>query len=978
MNHVETCSIARALALVALAGRVLCAQDYQFRYFRVADGLTNLVVRQVYQDHIGFLWVSTENGIFRYEGDRFEAFGPAQGIPATSGAALGAAPDGSLLAGGDFGLYHLSGNRFEKIPIEGTVSWAQGIQFDGKGHSLIGTDSGLIELSSRPGRNQFQVRRFPRVAGTSGPEAYGVLVEGDVVWYGCGLEICRMDRNGTTVLGRANRLPDRAWLTIRQDGSGNLWVRGRNAGEFVLPRGKTTFQRPDSPYPPEELAGVPAIDADGRILLPTHEGLLIRNETGWKKIGRSAGLRGPVYSAFEDRQNSIWIGLAGQGLARWRGYWEWESYTADSGLANDLVYEILPLPGGPHPRSVLVATEGGLFRGTRGKSGITWKKFAAVGDVAVHSVRLAPGGDVWIGTESHGAARIRADTGSVEWFGEKQGLTGKAPYTLRFDHQARLWAATESGLFVARAPYHSFSRVAELPATRFWTVAESSDGTMWAGGAGGLYEFAAGRWRNYTRSDGLSNLEVLTLGAGTDGGMWIGYRHGGGIDRIRPLTDGVTIEKGVQRPGTDGLVYFLELDPSGRIWAGTERGVDVWDGSHWSHMDTNDGLVWDDCNLHAFAAEPDGTVWIGTGGGLSRFKARPRHSPESPPQVVFTKLVLGRKDVSGQSNPSVSMHSNALTARYSALNAHWGDSVIFRYRLAPVNAAWTETTQRELAFAELSPGTYCLQVEARDNDGGWTGHGAEFAFEIVTPWYRTWWFICSCGLTPLLMTSAVLRLRMLGAKQRERELVRMVEERTADLQRANQDLLRLSSIDPLTGLANRRVFDETLERECARLSRTASAVSLLLLDIDHFKLLNDSAGHQKGDTYLVRVAAELRRFARRDVDVAARYGGEEFALVLPDTNAADAGKFAQSVCLAIAGLKLPHPESPVAPFITVSVGVSTATLEGYRTPSQLVAAADAALYEAKRNGRNRVKLARKGDTDGAPQKAPDTNVLEHA
>jgi ligand-binding sensor domain-containing protein len=124
----------------------LHAQEYNFRNFGVTEGLNNLAIRQVYQDRVGFIWVSTENGIFRYDGERFEAFGPEQGILPTSGAAFGDAPDGSLLVGGDFGLYQLSGNRFEKLPVVfKTVSWAQGIRSDGKGHTFIGTDSGLVE-----------------------------------------------------------------------------------------------------------------------------------------------------------------------------------------------------------------------------------------------------------------------------------------------------------------------------------------------------------------------------------------------------------------------------------------------------------------------------------------------------------------------------------------------------------------------------------------------------------------------------------------------------------------------------------------------------------------------------------------------------------------------------------------------------------------------------------------------------------------
>src|SRR3984957_2547691 len=149
--------------LLFLTSGVLSAQEYNFRTFGVTEGLNNLAVRQVYQDRTGFIWVSTENGIFRYDGERFEAFGPEQGIPTTSGAALGDAPDGSLLVGGDFGLYRLSGNRFEKVPVTfKTVSWAQGIRSDGKGHTYIGTDSGLVELYSEPGQARFAGRSFPQ------------------------------------------------------------------------------------------------------------------------------------------------------------------------------------------------------------------------------------------------------------------------------------------------------------------------------------------------------------------------------------------------------------------------------------------------------------------------------------------------------------------------------------------------------------------------------------------------------------------------------------------------------------------------------------------------------------------------------------------------------------------------------------------------------------------------------------------------
>jgi len=959
-------AIPLALALLAVAGETMCAQEYSFRSFGVTEGLNNLVVRRIYQDRVGFIWVSTENGIFRYDGDRFEPFGTTQGIPQNSGAAFGEAPDGSLLAGGDFGLYRLSGNRFEKVLAAfKTIIWTQGIQSDGKGHTFLGTDAGLVELYSQPGQDQFAMRTFPQPRGTSETGAFGILVDGDVLWYGCGHELCRMDAQGTRVFGPGSGLPSREMQVILKDRAGNLWVRARNAGVFVWAAGKTRFQRPHLPFSAETLGGVPTVDGDGRILLTSPDGLLIGDSKGWQKIDRSAGLRGTVYSAFEDRQHSLWIGLEGRGVVQWRGYRDWESYSTESGLTSDLVFEILPRDDG----SLWVATEAGLFRGVDRQFGMSFKPVAGLDGLPVHSLRKSPTGDIWVGTETRGAARIDAQTGKTEWFGEAQGLTGKAVYRLCFDHQKQLWAATEVGLFMARAPYRKFARIAELPSTRFWSVAQGTDGTIWAGGTGGLSEYTAGGWKTLTRAGGLSNTEVLSLGAGPNGVMWVGYRFGGGIDRVHPRSGGLTVEKGIQRFGTDGLVYFLDFDASGRLWAGTERGVDVWDGKRWSHYDTNDGLAWDDCNLNAFAEEADGTVWIGTGGGLSRFKSHSRQAPDAPLAVVFTRLAIGQSDVSGLRNPSFGIHSGSLVARYSALNASRQNEVIFRYRLGGATGNWTETAQRELQFANLAPGAYRLQIETRESDGGWSGHGAEFPFTILTPWYSTWWFAALCVLLPLSAAAGTLRLRFLAAQRRERELVTLVGEKTADLRLANEELSLLSFTDSLTGLANRRIFDQTLDRECARLLRTDAALSLLSIDVDYFKALNDSQGHQRGDQCLILLGAELTRLCRRQLDLAARCGGEEFALILAATSATDAERVAESVRQAIVALHLPHHASLVAPYLTVSIGVATATRRSLCSREALVAAADGALYAAKKAGRNRVRVAQR---ESVPEKKQET------
>jgi diguanylate cyclase (GGDEF)-like protein len=975
-RHAErACRLALAFAVLPFAVLLFAAppfagaQQYSFRYFGYQDGLTNLAVSSVYQDRVGFIWLNTENGIYRYDGSGFESFGQQQGLAPQSAVAFGDAPDGSLLAGGSFGLYRFAEGRFEKLalPID-AVSATQGIASDNRGHTYVATGRGLVELAMQPGQPGFSYSLRARPPNTSSPAAHSVLLKGNVIWYGCGEEICRVAGSETTVLGLESRLPRDRWQTILEDRDGAIWVSGSRSGILERPAGQALFLRPAAHEIAGALHGIPAIDADGRILLPSSTGLFISTRHGWHRIDRAAGLRGTVDAIFEDRQQSLWIGLVGRGLAQWTGYRQWESYTIDSGLGSDLVYTVLPRPDG----SVWVATGSGMYHGQPTQFGYRWQPFPPLADVPVHSLQMDADGNLWAGTDGRGAMRIHPATGAFDWFDSRQGLTGQHVYALRFDRAHRLWAATSDGLFVAQPPYAQFARSPGLPQSLFWALAEGKNGSIWAGGAGGLYRNNGGQWRNWTRASGLSNQEVLSIGAGPDGSIWVGYSYGGGIDRLRPVANGgFQIKKGVQRPGTTGIVYFLDFDSSGRLWAGTDHGLDVWNGSRWSHYDEADGLVWDDCDLNAFAESADGrSYWIGTSGGLSHFKPRPHGAPTVPVRVVFTRLLLGQKDITDLHDPSFDMDDNALTAQFSALNVIDQSELIFRYRLLGASAAWTEASQHAIQFVNVAPGHYQLEVEAGNGLGNWSGHPAAFVFVILAPWYRTWWFIAICIVVPLLAIFATLRMRVAGARARESELMRMVEEKTADLQRANEELLRLSSTDSLTGLANRRTFDRTLERECARILRSGVQLSLILFDVDHFKALNDTLGHQRGDLCLAMLAGEMERVARRSVDLAARFGGEEFAMILPNTGAEGARLVADMVRQAFADLNLPHPASPIASCLTVSAGVAAASRDLCSLPEELIAAADQALYVAKRRGRNRVIVAGSPPVDSVESGQP--------
>ena len=169
-----------------------------------------------------------------------------------------------------------------------------------------------------------------------------------------------------------------------------------------------------------------------------------------------------------------------------------------------------------------------------------------------------------------------------------------------------------------------------------------------------------------------------------------------------------------------------------------------------------------------------------------------------------------------------------------------------------------------------------------------------------------------------------------------------------------QDLLSLTFLDALTGIANRRHFDVSMDKEMRRAKRNFLPLSLLMIDIDYFKAYNDHFGHQNGDRCLTRVAGALAAMLNRPSDLIARYGGEEFAVILPDVNARQSVVLAETMRRRVAELAIEHPVSQVSGFVTVSIGVSTAPGADDLDTTTLLGHADRALYAAKHEGRNRV------------------------
>ncbi len=195
------------------------------------------------------------------------------------------------------------------------------------------------------------------------------------------------------------------------------------------------------------------------------------------------------------------------------------------------------------------------------------------------------------------------------------------------------------------------------------------------------------------------------------------------------------------------------------------------------------------------------------------------------------------------------------------------------------------------------------------------------------------------------------------AKERENFLqARLLSLDKAQAERMGRELERLSREDPMTGLANRRFFNERMDDEWERAQRSGEPISLIFIDIDHFKAYNDCYGHLKGDDTLIAVAHTLQHILSRSTDVASRYGGEEFVVLLPNTPIAGARAVAERILAAVDALNIEHKKSKTEKFVTVSIGVSTyAITDEEITIAQLIHQADEAVYKAKTAGRHRIR-----------------------
>lgn len=792
------------LAVASVQITTLFAQRYSFKFYGEDEGLTNLATQVLLQDHLGFVWVGTQNGLFRYDGRRFVVFDKTHGLPSSRIESLHESGDGSLWVGTRVGLARRAphpadpNKPFETVPIAVAqgVFGRRGIATDGKGHLFLSTERGFAVGSlSNPADIRFQL--ITRVTPGVGPASYGLYLDAEhdgAVWFGCGREIGRWTDRGLVWFGTEAGVPGDDWSAFLAQPDGTLWARGESHLIELRP-GASKFAAREGVAPSGNTYPQLAMDRKGRLLVTSSNGLSRLAGGHWQTIGAAQGLGvNDVSSIIQDREGSVWLGLLGSGVARWLGYDEWEGWTEAEGLSRASIWSIKRDQQG----RLWVGSQFGLNLGVSGPEDFRFQPKPVPGLLMIRTMAVSADGALWVaGDHPEGLARVEPSTGASRPYTHALGLGSAGILHLFVDSAGRLWVSTRKGLYRSvdriERPGPRFEEV-RLPGTgdseTFFSTLEDRKGNIWVAGSKGLARFDNNAWTRYGVRDGLRSNGVGYLAADHDGSIWIGYREAFGVSRLNTAGTKIEVRHFDVRNGLfSDKVMLIGLDATGRLWAGTDRGTDVWDGRHWTHLSKRDGLIWDDCDANAFAADPDGTVWIGTSKGLSRYNPASTPDVAAPPSVVFTSVKLGDKTLDPSAASEGGPNDNTLSVSFSALTYRREGLLRFRYRLSDVTPEWVETAERDLYYPRLPPGKYTLEVQARTAPGTWNGPAAQWSFEIAPAWWQTWWFRLLGTVLIALGGVAVWRQRMRRLEVERARLEAAVEERTRELSREKTRVL---------------------------------------------------------------------------------------------------------------------------------------------------------------------------------------------
>jgi diguanylate cyclase (GGDEF)-like protein len=935
---------------------------FPFHSYGADSGLGNLAVRRITQDSVGLLWIGTEDGLYRYDADRFTRFDFNNGLPSTWINDVLATPEGDLWVCTPQGLAVRSGNGFKKIESE------SGGLPEGSCQAVVRDARGAIWVAHKSGLYYQRNQRFHRLEGfPSGPVSAIVSIPGrtsSIFAATKGVVVHVIENRIVASLSQLSSSTDPI-DSLAADSSGRIWAQSARKLFCLLP-GADSFRDESSQLPAISSRGVLTTDRSGRLWVPTDEGISCRIGEKWQNFGPSDGL--PTDWArfvFEDREGSLWI--ASVGLHRLVGRGSWASWTRAQGLPSDTVWDIYRSKRG----DLWVATDRGLCLATSNG----WRVLPGTERTVIRNIHEDSLGRLWLSLVP--AAILRYDPAAHRLFryDTSLGVAGVRVLSVEEDGEGQLWAATDgAGLLRYRPEKNDFMRTdvpGGTPEETFRCLLRDSHGRLWATGQYGLLLRNGGQWRRFSKKDGLLRDHVSYIVELRSGELCLSYFEPLGIIRFK--VDSETLQILGHYDQKNGLssdkVYLIGEDLKNNLWVGTGKGLDVISPAGVLHFSREDGVAGDDIDAMAILVDTNNGLFIGTSSGLSLYRADTNLSRIEVPKPVFLSATLGDNQLVANTG-TVAKYPypcKIFHAEFAVLSYLYESQIECEVRLRGLEKEWHSARVREARYPALGPGSYVYEARSRIGSGPWSSP-ASIAFEIQPAWWMTWPALFGGLILLAAAVFALFRWRLQHFHNRTRQLERLVSARTNELAIANADLERLSITDPLTGLKNRRYLEFSIAEDLARARRRIQAIrsewsnnkeeiasiSFLLIDIDHFKLVNDNYGHAAGD-HVLRQMGSVLSSVTRESDTTVRWGGEEFLIIARGSKENDAGSLAERIRkkVALTPFSISNEKTIT---LTCSIGFSSWPFFNVAPESlgwqEILSLSDRCLYLAKNNGRN--------------------------
>ena len=934
----------------------VAAQQLAFRTYNQADGLMNAWASCLHQDISGFILACTEHGLFVYDGRRFFNLGPQQGLP-----------DGGFIHALAFdrknriilryshsifiaseaisNLTSLANLRFQRAQFASVVDddergqivpWRDGAIFAAQGRLLF---AHTIDVSSRPViervDNRFQGLDVPL------QDATPLASQGATIWVAqSNGEICGLTDLIKSCFGPREGLSKDNWAAFLVTRSGHVLARSANHLAEIDPiSGKVAVH--SFPNQGGRYANYPhrlflAETASGQLVTQSSDGLMIREGSDWRMLTTNNGLPTvPILSVLFDHEGNLWLGVLGKGVLRALGYGLWENLDHHDGLSNDVLWQMTRQPNGP----LWIATDEGIDGIGTLQPKLARRHF----DKPSFAVAIDDYGHLWRSTGSTGASCISLSTGEITSF------TLPAVDKILLGAHSRLWFLTERGLYLVEDTARpSAPRLMPEVTGPVTAAVIGADGSLWVVRQGHLLHLhVAGAAHSIEVRCPQPAFEPLTLAISKTGVIWTGGA-GGGVYRLSFSGDHLSAVAQFGAPEIiSNTVVSILVDSRGWVWVGTDNGISVFDGKRWVSANTDNGLVWNDLDQESLYEDADGSMWFGTSQGLSHLLKPARLFQQSTPLPVITSVQIGGDNYREKAVP---FSREPLLVQFGSLNFQADGTTRFRYRLDGVDKDWAETASGYARYPSIPTGHHRFEVVAYNPLTHQLSQPVSVLLRMQRPWWLWWPLLFLYTLSSCGTAYSILRLRVRMLIVQRRALQREVEVRTRDIRQAQAALQVLATQDYLTKLLTRGEIQSRISCILEN-SEFSSRLTIALLDIDHFKNINDRYGHLVGDDILREMGTRLRQ-AMRPNDYAGRYGGEEILIALEGHGPSSVERI-HSLSDAICNQLFPAGNEMIT--VTCSIGIT------YSLPQDdwacLISRADQALYKAKAQGRDRIVVS---------------------